>query len=416
MRFSRKAAWLLAFAIISVLIRESAAENSPLPNVLFIAIDDLRPDLHCYGNSKMVTPRIDRFAESALIFERAYCQQAVCNPSRTSMLTGLRPDTIGVVGNHIHFRMNQPDVVTLPQYFKQHGYRTQAIGKVFHGVFPEGASKTKWDTMGDPASWSVPAIRFGPRYYFTEEGIASAKTAFEKSYPGLKQRGVDWTERLVFGLATEAPDVPDEQFYDGKVASTAIATLRELKSSSEPFFLALGFIKPHSPFIAPKKYFDLYKDTQVADNSEFPRGAPEIAGHSSGEIRRYSDQPKRGEFSSASQLRLRHAYAACISFIDAQVGIVLDELDRLGLADNTIVCVLGDHGYHLGEQGLWGKTTNFELDTRVPLIVRMPGMKSKGKKSQSLVELVDVYPTLVEAAGLPGKPKAGRSEFSSFAG
>lgn len=414
MRFSRKAAWLLAFAIISVLIRESAAENSPLPNVLFIAIDDLRPDLNCYGNSKMVTPRIDRFAESALIFERAYCQQAVCNPSRTSMLTGLRPDTIGVVGNHIHFRMNQPDVVTLPQYFKQHGYRTQAIGKVFHGVFPEGASKTKWDTMGDPASWSVPAIRFGPRYYFTEEGIASAKTAFEKSYPGLKQRGVDWTERLVFGLATEAPDVPDEQFYDGKVASTAIATLRELKSSSEPFFLALGFIKPHSPFIAPKKYFDLYKDTQVADNSEFPRGAPEIAGHSSGEIRRYSDQPKRGEFSSASQLRLRHAYAACISFIDAQVGIVLDELDRLGLADNTIVCVLGDHGYHLGEQGLWGKTTNFELDTRVPLIVRMPGMKSKGKKSQSLVELVDVYPTLVEAAGLPLNPKLEGVSFQAL--
>jgi arylsulfatase A-like enzyme len=208
----------------------------------------------------------------------------------------------------------------------------------------------------------------------------------------------------VFGLATEAPDVPDSLFYDGKVAATTVAMLQELKASPKPFFLAVGFIKPHSPFIAPKKYFDLYDGETVANTSGFPQDAPRIAGHSSGEIRRYTDQPNKGEFSQSKQMRLRHAYAACVSFIDAQVGLVLDELDRLGLAENTIVCVFGDHGYHLGEQGLWGKTTNFELDTRVPLIVRMPGMKSKGRKSRSLVELVDVYPTLIEAAGLPAYP------------
>ncbi|MCP4480941.1 MAG: sulfatase-like hydrolase/transferase [Planctomycetaceae bacterium] len=416
MSSSRKSVLFFALAIgaVSVFIHGAVAENRPSPNVLLIAIDDLRPDLNCYGNSKMVTPRMDQFARSALIFEKAYCQQSVCNPSRTSMLTGLRPETIGVVGNHVHFRTNHPDVVTLPQYFKQQGYRTQAIGKIFHGVFPEGASKTRWDTMGDPESWSAPAVRFGPRYYFTEEGVASAKTAFKKSYPGLGPKGVDWTERLVFGLATEAPSVPDEQLYDGKVAATAITTLRELKDSSEPFFLAVGFTKPHSPFIAPQKYFDLYQDITVADNRDFPKSTPGFAGHSSGEIRRYSDQPNQGEFSPSSQVRLRHAYAACVSFIDTQVGIVLDELDRLGLADNTIVCVFGDHGYHLGEQGLWGKTTNFELDTRVPLIVRTPGMKSRGKKSQALVELVDIYPTLVEAAGLPANPKLEGESFQAL--
>lgn len=414
MSFSQTCVWMLAFAMGVGVVSGAIAENSPSPNVLLIAVDDLRPDLNCYGNSKMVTPRMDQFAKTALIFKKAYCQQAVCNPSRTSMLTGLRPETIGVVGNHVHFRTNRPDVVTLPQYFKQHGYRTQAIGKIFHGVFPEGASKTKWDTMGDPASWSVPAIRFGPRYYFTEEGVVSAKKAFEKSYPGLEELGVDWTERLVFGLATEAPDVPDELFYDGKVAATAVATLQELKDSPDPFFLAVGFIKPHSPFIAPKKYFDIYDDTTVAVSTDFPRGTPRLAGHGSGEIRRYSDQPNQGEFSPSSQVRLRHAYAACVSFIDAQVGIVLDELDRLGLSDNTIVCVFGDHGYHLGEQGLWGKTTNFELDTRVPLIVRTPGMKSKGKASQSLVELVDIYPTLVEAASLPANPDLEGESFLSL--
>lgn len=192
MSFSRMCFWFSTFVVGVIFIHEAVAENNSSPNVLLIAIDDLRPDLNCYGNSEMVTPRMDQFAKSALIFERAYCQQAVCNPSRTSMLTGLRPESIGVLGNHIHFRTSQPDVVTLPQYFKQQGYHAQAIGKIFHGVFPEGASKTKWDTMGDPASWSVPAIRFGPRYYYTEEGVASAKQAFEKSYPGLRQSGIHW--------------------------------------------------------------------------------------------------------------------------------------------------------------------------------------------------------------------------------
>lgn len=370
-------------------------------NVLFITVDDLRPELGCYGATHIRSPNIDRLARSGLLFTRAYCQQSVCNPSRTSLMTGRRPNTIGVTGNHAHFRTKHPDVVTLPQHFKNHGYHAAAIGKIYHGVFPDGASITKWDTMGDPPSWSVPAIRFGPRYYYTEDGIAAAKKVFQRIYRPKNPGADDWTQKLVFGPATESPDVPDSTLYDGQVADTAIKTLGALKTKGKPFFLAVGFIKPHSPYIAPKKYFDLYRDVAMPGHTEFPNHAPKLAGHGSGEIRRYTDQPAKGAISVAKQKRVRQAYYACVSYIDAQVGRVLGELERLGLDDNTIVVLFGDHGYHLGEHGLWGKTTNFELDTRVPLIARAPGMKAPGKTSASLVELVDLFPTLAELANLP---------------
>jgi iduronate 2-sulfatase len=184
------------------------------PNVLFIAVDDLRPELACYGNSHIHSPHIDRIAAGGRLFERAYCQQAVCNPSRTSLMTGMRPDSIGVTGNHSHFRSDHPEVVTLPEHFKEHGYHAAAIGKIYHGVFTDGASATKWDTMGDPQSWSVPAIRFGPRYYYTEEGIAAAKSIYDLVYKPQNPGPNDWTSRLAFGLATEAPDVSDDTLRD----------------------------------------------------------------------------------------------------------------------------------------------------------------------------------------------------------
>jgi arylsulfatase A-like enzyme len=371
-------------------------------NVLMIAVDDLRPELGVYGATHVKSPNIDRLAEGGVVFERAYCQQAVCNPSRTSLMTGLRPDTIGVTGNHVHFRDNRPDVVTLSQHFKINGYHAQSIGKIYHGVFPDGASKTVWDTMGDPESWSVPTTRFGPRYYYTESGMAQAKASYLKSYKPKDPGPNDWEKKLVFGPMTEAPDVTDETLYDGKVAAATVRTLGELKEKEKPFFLAVGFIKPHTPFVAPKKYWDWYEgdEIQLAPNPEYPKGAPSFAGHNSQEVRRYTDQPNKGAFTEANQRNLKHGYYACISYIDAQVGKVLDELDRLGLRENTIVVLFGDHGWHLGEQGLWGKTTNFELDTRAPLIVSAPGMKARGGRSRALVEFVDIYPTLVDLAGL----------------
>lgn len=382
------------------------------PNVLFIAVDDLRPELGCYGDTHVHSPHIDALAASGLRFDRAYCQQAVCNPSRTSLLTGLRPDTNGIVGNHAHFRDNIPDVVTLPQHFKNNGYHAAAIGKIYHGLFPDGASITTWDTMGDPQSWSEPAVRFGPRYYYTEEGIAAAKQVFEEIYKPVDPGPDDWTRKLVFGPATESPDVPDDTLYDGQVASAAVAKLKQLKDSDQPFFLAVGFIKPHSPYIAPKRYFDLYDDVALPDHTDFPFDAPSFAGHRSGELRRYTDQPNKGPISSDNQRRIRHAYYACISYIDAQIGRVLRELDRTGLSGNTIVVLFGDHGYHLGEQGLWGKTTNFELDTRVPLIVRTPSMQAAGQATSSLVELVDLYPTLADLTDLPIGPHLEGTSFA----
>lgn len=390
----------------------SHLQGADKPNVLFIAIDDLRPELGCYGAKHVVSPNIDRLAASGVLFERAYCQQPLCNPSRTSLMTGLRPETTGVTHNHAHFRDRLPDVVTLPQHFKNHGYGARAIGKLYHGVFPDDASKTAWDTMGDPPSWSAPAIRFGPRYYYTEVGIAQAKAAYLAAYRPSNPGPEDWTKKLVFGPMTEAPDVPDDTLYDGKVADAAIVALRELDArKGKPFFLGVGFIKPHTPFVAPKKYWDLYDPDKIkpAPRSALPRGAPAIAGHNSGEVRRYADQPKRDAFTEVNARNLRHGYYACISYVDAQVGRVLDELDRLYLCDDTVVLLYGDHGWHLGDHGLWGKVTNFEIAARSPLIISAPGMAS-GRKTMALTEFVDIYPTLAELAGLPvGKHLEGRS-------
>ena len=393
---------ILVFAVVSCVTPYFAwAANKP--NVLFIAIDDLRPELGCYGADHVISPNIDALAASGVRFDRAYCQQAICGPSRASILTGLRPDSAGVHGNHTHFRSHYPDITTLPQHFRNNGYHTRAMGKIYHGVFPEGSSRTVADTFGDVPSWSVPAFRPGPRYYYTEEGIGAAKEVYEQLYKPTNPGPDDWTTKLVFGPATEAPDVPDSTLYDGQVADRAVASLKELRQKpDEPFFLAVGFIKPHSPYIAPKKYWDLYNPAtiDIAGQTDFLAGVPKIALHGSGELRRYTDQAKSGPISDDAQRRVKHGYYACISYVDAQIGRILAELDAQGLRDNTIVVLWSDHGYHLGEQNLWGKTTNFELDTRVPLIVRAPGRAGNGQSSGALVELVDLFPTLTELCGL----------------
>jgi arylsulfatase A-like enzyme len=395
--------WYLSSLLCATLL-QIVAIAAPRPNVLLIAIDDLRTEIGCYGASHVKTPHIDRLAQQGMLFERAYCQQAVCNPSRTSLMTGLRPDTIEVTGNHVHFRDKHPSVVTLSQHFINHGYHAQSIGKIYHGVFPDGTSKTAWDTMGDPLSWSVPTTRFGPRCYFTEQGIRQARKAFLAMYRPENPGPDDWQQKLVFGPMTESPDVPDNALYDGKVADAAIASLQVLaRNPAQPFLLAVGFIKPHTPFVAPRKYFDLYgpRDFALAANPAWPTATPRIAGHGSQEVRRYTDQPKQGPLTADNQRRLKHAYYACTSFVDAQIGRVLAELKRQHLNDNTIVVLFSDHGWHLGEHGLWGKTTNFELDTRVPLIASAPGRQARGQRTRALTELVDLYPTLAELADLP---------------
>ena len=368
------------------------------PNVLFIAVDDLRPELACYGRAQVKSPNIDRLAQRGMLFLRAYCQQAICSPSRTSLLTGLRPDTSRIHGMRTHFRKNVPDVVTLPQHFKNHGYHTQAFGKIFHGAFQTAYIGSKLD---DPPSWSAPTWRGSPRYYFTPEGVEAARRAFAKRAAKSGKPVEEWVDHFVRGLATEAPDVPDNVLYDGQLTDHAIAALRECKD--RPFFLATGFLKPHLPFIAPKRYWDLYSRDEIglAGNPFAPKGVPKLALTNWGELRHYSDMPKRGPVPDVDARRLVHGYYACVSFIDAQIGRLLGELDRLGLRDNTVVVLWGDHGWKLGEHRAWCKHTNFELDTRAPLIVSAPGAKAAGRSTNALTELVDVYPTLCELAGLP---------------
>ncbi len=358
-------------------------------NVLFIAVDDLRPELGCYGNRVVRSPNLDRLAGRSLTFRRAYCQSPVCGPSRASLLTGLRPDTTRVWGNRTHFRETVPEAVTVPQRFKQAGYRTEALGKVLHG------------RMDDSPSWSVPAWPPGGRQAGMQYVDVDQLAAMRASQPEADPLGgaiptLEWKKRKSW----QAPDVPDNALQDGQVADRAVETLR--RSKGERFFLAVGFQKPHLPFTAPKKYFDLYDPDEIpaAREPQRPVGAPEIAFTRWQELRGYSDIPGEGPLPPGKARELRHGYYAATSYMDAQAGRVLDELDSLGLAASTVVILFGDHGWHLGEQDLWAKTMNFELDARTPLMVHVPGMRTGGRPCDALVEFVDLYPTLCEACGI----------------
>jgi arylsulfatase A-like enzyme len=372
--------WLCLAALVSV----SAAE--PKLNILFIAVDDLRPELGCYGAAHIKSPNVDRLAVRGLLFERAYCQQAVCNPSRASVLSGCRPDTTQVMANNTFLRPMMPDVVTLPQHFKNNGWHTASLGKIFHHSEKEPGD--------DPQSWSEPSWYHGEPYRHwhakeSEEFIERLKKLPAKERP-----------RLIRGPPFEAANEPDDVYPDGQTAAKAIEALRRLKD--KPFFLAVGFVKPHLPFTCPQKYWDLYPaDTiKLPANYHPPKGAPEPALHNWYELRTYGGVPATGGIPDAMALNLIRGYRACVSFMDAQFGRVLDELDRLGLREKTVVILWGDHGYHLGENGVFTKMTNFELGTRAPLIVSVPGQKTAGQRTRALAEFVDIYPTLAELCGL----------------
>lgn len=355
------------------------------PNILFIAVDDLRPELGCYGNP-VLTPNIDQLARKGLVFDRAYCQQAVCSPTRSSLMTGTRPDTTKVWDLSTHFRKALPDVVTLPQLFKTNGYVTQGMGKIYHHGYD------------DPASWSIPTT-----YPTAKHGAERAPVDPDAAVNKTTRRGPP------FG----SPDVPDNAMHDGELADMAVAALGKLGAGEQPFFLAVGFIKPHLPFISPKKYWDLYDPAKIAlaPNPFPPHGAPEYSIVPGGELHSYGGVPAGRHMPDDYARKLKHGYFAAVSFMDAQVGRVLAELDRLKLRDNTIVILWGDHGWKLGEHDAWAKHSNVENDTRVPLVISAPGMASAGQHTAALVEFVDVYPTLAELAGLP---LPGHLEGSSF--
>lgn len=355
----------------------SAAETKPL-NVLFIAVDDLRPEASASGSALIKTPNLDRIAARGTTFDRAYCQQAVCSPSRSSLMTGRRPDATRVWDLETHFRTALPDAVTVAQHFKNQGYHSQGMGKIFHGGFD------------DAPSWSVPWQTPKAPPYGSAEAMKLQTTNVDQ-----KGRGR--------GPAYESADVPDDTFVDGKTARLAAQTLADLKKQGKPFFLAVGMAKPHLPFVAPKKYWDLYdpKAIYVPAFGKLPSGAPKFVGHTNGELGSYAGMPKDGVVDEATARTLRHGYYAAISYMDAQVGLLLDALEKEGLAQNTVVVLWGDHGWQLGEHGLWHKHTNFEVAVRAPLLISVPGQKAPGRRSASLAEFIDLYPTLADVCGLP---------------
>ncbi len=365
----------LALALPGML---SAAEMPTRePNVLFIAVDDLRPQLGCYGHERMISPNIDRLAADGVVFNRAYCQSPVCGASRASLLSGIRATRDRSFNGYLHHADKDWGApLSLPKHFRNHGYHTISNGKIYHHR-DDGAG-----------SWSEPA--WGPKGQWAGRGYlvqANQETA-------LARKGL--------GPAYECADVDDSAYPDGKTADKAISDLSRLAKMDQPFFLAVGFMKPHLPFNAPKKYWDLYdaRKIELADNPYRPKDAPDAAIHNWGELRAYHEIPEKGPLSEEMARTLIHGYYACTSYTDAQIGRVLGELDRLGVADNTIVVLWGDHGWNLGEHTLWCKHCHFQTSLIAPLIVRIPWLKG-GIRTDGLTEFVDIYPSLCELAGLP---------------
>jgi arylsulfatase A-like enzyme len=374
-------------------------------NVIMIAADDMRPQIGCYGDAVVKTPHLDRLAARGMVFERAYCQQALCSPSRISLLSGRRPSTTKIDEIERTLRTTMAGITTLPQHFKNSGYVSRSLGKIYHvGI-------------DDPASWSVPPWhsnkpRYGPEgekavRIFAEQQKASGKKEPEKG-PGRSSYA-----RPAF----EAPDVSDGALLDGDTAREAAATLKELaKNPNQPFFLAVGLLNPHVPWVTPRKYWDLFRaeDLKIPENDFLPRGAPSFATTTGNDFRRYAGVPE-GKLPHDYARQCLHGYLAAISYVDAQVGLLLDEVDRLGLKENTVIVFWGDHGYYMGEHSGWGsKHNNYEGTTRAPLIVSTPTMKAAGRKTKALVEFVGIYPSLVELCGLPPATDADEWEGSSF--
>ncbi|TWU54753.1 Arylsulfatase [Rubripirellula tenax] len=354
--------------VLGLVIGTTALAQQERPNVLFIAIDDLKPVLGCYGNKTAITPSIDEIARQGTVFLNAHCQWPVCGGSRASLMTSLRPEAVGVMDLKTNMRAKNPSVLTLSEHFKNQGYVSAGTGKIYD---PRCVDNKK---SLDAPSWSIPFV--SPKYSSLE-------------FNDVKQ-------------VTLAPDVSDSDLGDGQIADNGIRLMRKLSGSGKPFFLAVGFKKPHLPFIAPKKYWDLYERDrfQLAVHQVGIKNDSEYALHDSEELRGYEGVPSEGEIPSDLQRELIHGYYACTSFVDAQVGRLVSELRRLGEADNTVILLWGDHGFHLGDHGIWGKHTTLEQATRVPLIIR-PHRGTAVPTTLAPAELNDMFPTLCDLVGIP---------------
>jgi iduronate 2-sulfatase len=362
-------------------------------NVLIILVDDLKPNLGCYGDPLAKTPNIDRLAASGMRFEMAYCNQSVCAPSRNNLLLGSRSTSIGIYGLGRHFRDVLPNAVTMPQYFSKNGWKSASFGKVLH---------TGHGNHDDPHSWDVPAYLDKVVEYLLPESTEGGQLTREEAY--FTNQKLDRIGSLPKGYAWENADVDDDGYADGRIAKKVIERLQFHQNEPEkPFFIMAGFVKPHLPFTAPKKYWDMHDPNAfpLASDQNDPEAAPGFAGKRGGEIVNYAPLTVANLKETAVQRQLLHGYYAAASFADAQIGKVLDALDRYGFSDNTMVVLWGDHGWHLGDHGYWTKHTNYEQANRIPIIFRVPGMTEPGSVTRQLAETVDIFPTLADLAGLP---------------
>lgn len=384
-----KATVVLGFAAMSGCMTSANSKVPTKPNILFIAVDDLRPELRCYDNKHIKSPNMDKLAQQGLLFRRAYCQTAVCMPSRVSVLSGYRPESFGFSGRFSSNRLPK-GTVSLPQLFKGEGYTTVSIGKIYH------------HNNDDPKGWTIRHTDT-----FTEENMCNGYSSGYQLDSNLKvlknyfKRISD--ANLPRPNSCEISDTPDKVHPDGMIADRAIEELKQFKNNGKPFFLATGFYRPHLPFTPPKKYWDLYDRNNI---NLPPNSQPVINGitrNNWNELRRYGDIPKKGPVSEEKAKELLHGYYASVSFTDTQIGKVLAELKRLNLDKDTVIVLWGDHGWNLGEHGWWCKHINVETSTRTAMMISVPWMQ-KGKETQALVELVDIYPTLCEIAAIQPPP------------
>ena len=352
--------------IISVFLAGSLFAQNPRKNILFIAVDDLKPLLGSYGDTLAVTPHIDKLADAGTIFSNNHCQQAVCAPSRASIMTGLRPDRTKVWDLDTQIRDMVPDILTMPQHFMAQGYETAGTGKIF--------DSRSVDALMDEPSWSVPFASISGSRWINATGK----------------------------ISTESGDVPDDALTDGKIALKGVELMQQLAAGDKPFFLAVGFKKPHLPFVAPQKYWDMYDREKIGVHpfQQHAKGTPQFAFQPGWELRSYDDIHASDPIPEEKQKEIIHGYYACVSYIDTQIGLLLDKLDELGLREDTIIVLWGDHGWHLGDHNMWAKHSNFEQATRSPLIISAPGFAGN-QQSNSPTEFVDVFPTLCALAGIP---------------